>query len=89
MILYDSTDKNRFSKHKNEAEFKCLDDSKVLRGDFPGLKTSAASMNSVASTASMATDPDGLIIYGTKMTNIMILAPFLWETVEATQCYFF
>ena len=54
MIFHDSTGKNCFSKHKNEAEFKCLDDYDVLRGDFPGLKTSAASVTSVASTASMA-----------------------------------
>ena len=68
-------------QHKHEAEFKCLDDSKVLRGDFPGLKTSATSMTSVASVASMAstistasiyqkiTDPDGLIILSTQMIN--------------------
>ena len=54
MIFHDSTQKNFFSKHKNKAEFKCLDDSEVLSSDFPGLKTSAASMTSVASTASMA-----------------------------------
>ena len=54
MIFYDSTPKNVFSKHKYKAEFKCLDDSEVLSNDFPGLKTSAASMTSVASTASMA-----------------------------------
>jgi hypothetical protein len=46
--------KNFFSKRKNKAKFKCLDDSEVLSFDFPGLKTSAASMTSVASTASMA-----------------------------------
>ena len=54
MIFHDSTQKNFFSKRKNKAEFKCLDDSEVLSFDFPGLKTSAASMTSVASTASMA-----------------------------------
>ena len=54
MIFHDSTQKNIFPKHKNKAEFKCLDDSKVLRSGFPGLKTSSASMTSVASTASMA-----------------------------------
>ena len=54
MIFHDPTQKNFFSKHKNKAEFKCLDDSEVLSSDFPGLKTSAASMTSVASTASMA-----------------------------------
>ena len=54
MIFHDSTSKNCFSKQKNEAEFKCLDDSEVFSSDFPGLKTSAASMTSVASTASMA-----------------------------------
>jgi hypothetical protein len=43
-----------FSKRKNKAEFKCLDDSKVLSRDFPRLKTSEASMTSVTSTASMA-----------------------------------
>ena len=46
--------KTFFSKHKNKAEFKCLDDSEVLGSDFSELKTSAASMTSVASTASMA-----------------------------------
>jgi hypothetical protein len=51
MILHDSTPKNFFSKHKNKAEFKCLDDSEILTSDFPGLKTSAASLTSVASTA--------------------------------------
>ena len=54
MIFHDSTQKNFFSKHKNKAEFKCLDDFEVLSSDFPGLKTSAASMTTVASTASMA-----------------------------------
>ena len=54
MIFHDSTLKNVFSKHKNKAEFKCLDDSEVLSNDFPGLKTSAASMTSAASAASMA-----------------------------------
>ena len=54
MIFHDSTPKNIFSKHENKAEFKCLDDFEVLSSDFPGLKTSAASMTSVASTASMA-----------------------------------
>ena len=53
MILHDSTKKKDFSKHKIKAESKCLDDSEVLSSNFPGLKTSAASMTSVASTASM------------------------------------
>ena len=53
IIFHDSTPKSFFSKHKNTAEFKYLDDSEVLSSDFPGLKTSAASMTSVTSTASM------------------------------------
>ena len=67
-----------FPKHKNKAEFKNLDDY----DDFPGLRTSAISMTSTASTTSMAsmtltasfqkknTDSDGLIIPGTQITNI-------------------
>jgi hypothetical protein len=51
MIL---TPKNVFLKHKNNAEIRCLDVSEVLSSDFPGLKTSATSMASLASTASMA-----------------------------------
>ena len=43
-----------FSKHQSKAEFKNLDDSKVLSSDFPGLRTSVASMTSTASTTSMA-----------------------------------
>ena len=54
MIFHDTPQKIFFSKHENKDEFKCLDDSEVLSSDFPGLKTSAASMTSVASTASMA-----------------------------------
>ena len=54
MIFHDPTPNFCFSKHKNKAEFKCLDDFEVLSSDFSGLKTSAASMTSVASTASMA-----------------------------------
>jgi hypothetical protein len=37
MIFHDYTQKNFFSKHKNKAEFKCLDDSEVLSRDFPDL----------------------------------------------------
>ena len=54
IIFHDFTQKKIFSKHKNKAEFKYLDDSEVLSSDFSGLKTSAASMTSVTSTASMA-----------------------------------
>jgi hypothetical protein len=54
MIFHDPTQKNFFSKHKNKAEFKCLNDSEVLRSDFSGLKPSAASMTSLTSTASLA-----------------------------------
>jgi hypothetical protein len=43
-----------FSKHKNKAEFRNLDESAVISSDFPGLKTFAASMASTASTTSVA-----------------------------------
>ena len=45
---------NIFSKHQNKAEFKNLDDSEVASCDFPGLRTSVASMTSTASTTSVA-----------------------------------
>ena len=54
MIFHDYTQKLFFSKHKNKAKFKCLDDSEVLSSDFSGLKTSAASMTSTSSTTSVA-----------------------------------
>ena len=54
MIFHDTTQKIFFSKHKNKAEFKCLDDSEVLSSDFSGLKTSAASVTLTASTTSVA-----------------------------------
>ena len=53
-VFHDSTKKLCFSKHQNKAEFKSLDDSRVLSDDFPGLRVSAASMTSTASTTSMA-----------------------------------
>jgi hypothetical protein len=37
---------NQFSKHQTKAEFKILHDFKVLDGDFPGLRTFAASLTS-------------------------------------------
>jgi hypothetical protein len=52
VTFHDSIKKISFSKHQCKAEFKNLDDFEVLNSDFPGLKTSAASMTSTASTAS-------------------------------------
>ena len=54
LIFHDSIPKNIFLKHQNKAEFNKLDDSEIPSCDFPGLRTSAASMNSTASTTSMA-----------------------------------
>ena len=54
MIFHESTKPIFFSKHQNKAEFKNLDDSKVLSRNFPDLRTSTASMTSTASTTSMA-----------------------------------
>jgi hypothetical protein len=54
MRIRDSTPKILFSKHQNKEEFKNLDDSEVLISDFPGLRTSAASMTSTAPTTSVA-----------------------------------
>ena len=84
-------------QHQNKAEFKNVDDSKVLSIDFSDLRTSAASMTSVASTASMAsmtsiasfqqkktTDPDGLIISSTQLTNT---SPFLWNGSSKIQFF--
>ena len=73
MIFHDSTQKRFFSKHKNKAEFKCLDDSEVLSSDFPGLKTSAASMTSVASTTSMASMTSKPQKYYFDKLNIVII----------------
>ena len=53
MIFHDSTQNFFFSKHPNKAKFNDMDDSEVLRTDFPGLIISAASMTSTASTTSM------------------------------------
>jgi hypothetical protein len=81
VIFHDSTKKLSFSKYQCKAEFKNLKDSEVLSSDFPGLKTSAASMTLTASTTSVTsmtstasfhqkiTHPDGWIIPTTKMTN--------------------
>jgi hypothetical protein len=49
MIFHDSITKIICLKHQNKAEFKNLDDSEIPSCDFPGLRTSAASMTSPAS----------------------------------------
>ena len=54
IILHDSTKKYSFSKHQNKTEFKNPDDSEVLGSNFPGLRTSAASLTSPASATSLA-----------------------------------
>ena len=54
MIFHDSTKINFVSKHQNKADFENLVNSEVLRSDFSGLRTSAASVTSTASTASVA-----------------------------------
>jgi hypothetical protein len=54
MIFHESTKSIFFSKHQNKAEFKNLDDSKVLSSGFPDLRTSAASMTSTVSITSIA-----------------------------------
>jgi hypothetical protein len=70
--IFDPTQKNFFTKHKNKAEFKCLDDSEVLSRDFPGLKTSVASMTSVASTASMASMTSTASFLQNKLMILMV-----------------
>ena len=54
LIFHNSIPKIIFFKHQNKIEFKNMDDSEVPSCDFPGLRTSAASMTSTASTTSMA-----------------------------------
>ena len=51
--------KKKSSKHQYKAEFKNLDDSEVLSSDFSGLKTSAASVTSTASTHYVPKSPIG------------------------------
>ena len=43
IIFHCSMQKKLFSKHEYKAEFKNLDDSEVLRSDFPGIRTSMIS----------------------------------------------
>ena len=54
MIFHDSTKKIVFQNIKNKVVFKNLDDSGVLSSDFPGPRTSAASLTSSASATSLA-----------------------------------
>ena len=53
-IFHDSTKIKLFAKHQKELKFKNLDDFEVLSIDFPGLRTTAASMTSTVSMTSMA-----------------------------------
>ena len=54
MVFHGSTSNFMFSKHQNKVENQNLDDSEVLISDFPGFRSSAASMTSSASATSMA-----------------------------------
>ena len=94
LIFHDSTPKNIFSKHQNKAEFKKLDDSKVLIRNFPDPKTSAASMTSTPPWPQWPlqphfikniTDCDGWIIPGTTMTNT---SPFLGNGSSKIQFFY-
>ena len=53
--------KKYVSKHQNKAEFKNLEDSEVPSSDILGLRTSAASMTSTASTTLMTSKYAGLL----------------------------
>ena len=78
MIFHDSTPKNFFSKHKNKTEFKCMDDFEVLTSDFPGLRTSAASLTSSASATSLASTASKALFHQKNFLILMIgssLAP--------------
>ena len=54
MIFHDSTRKMLFLQHQNKVDYNNLDAFGVISSDFPGLKTSAASLASAASEASLA-----------------------------------
>ena len=63
MVFHDYTPNSIFSKHQNKAEIQNLDDSEVFNNDFPGIRTSAASMTSSASAAS--TTSEALLLHRT------------------------
>ena len=80
MIFHDSTKEKSFSKHQNKVEFKNLDDSEVLSSDFPGPRTSAASLTSSASAASLASTASKALFHKKKILVLMVgssLAPKL------------
>ena len=54
MIFHDSTKKKVFQNIQNKVVFKNLDDSGVISSDFPGPRTSAASLTSSAYATSLA-----------------------------------
>ena len=55
MVFHDSTPNFIFfSKHQNKAANQDVGDSEVLISNFPGFRTSAASMTSLASVNSLA-----------------------------------
>ena len=97
MIFHDSTKKFFVSKHQNKATFKNLDDSENLSNNFSGLKTSAASLTSLAHMQphwphrplqpyfiKELPDSDDWIIPDTKMTNT---SQFLWNGSSKIQFF--
>ena len=63
MAFSDSLPNFIVSKHQNKAEIQSLDDSEVLISDFPGLRTSAASMTSAASATSLASSTSTALLH--------------------------
>ena len=51
-----------YQKHKNKAEFKCLDDSEVFSSDFPDLKTTALNDLSDLNSLNGLNDLNSLIL---------------------------
>ena len=70
MIFHDSSPKKVFSKHQNKDEFNNLDDSEVLRSDFSGPRTSAASLTSSASVTLLASTASKALFH---QKNFLIL----------------
>ena len=96
MVHHDHTQNFIFSIHQNKAENQNLYDSEVLISDFPGFRTSAASMTSSSLQPQWPQqplkpyfikklpDPDDWIIPGTKITNA---GPFLWNGSSKIQFF--
>ena len=85
MSFHDFTKKCMSSKHQDKCEIEPLDDSDILRSDFLGLRTSAASLASLASKTSLASSTLTALFHQKTSWSSLVTQPMMQRWQNRTE----